>query len=85
MGVFWAVVVAVGIVNRILPIPGQGPKGLWLKRNAIMPAALGQRCVQDFGGWGTLPPRIQTLTLVAFVLINAACTLHGYRIFEGYG
>ncbi|WZH47073.1 ferric reductase like transmembrane component-domain-containing protein [Fusarium acuminatum] len=72
MGVFWAVVVAVGIVNRILPIPGQGPKGLWLKRNAIMPAALGQRCVQDFGGWGTLPPRIQTLTLVAFVLINAA-------------
>jgi hypothetical protein len=85
MGVFWAVVVAVGIVNRISPIPGQGPKGLWLKRNALMPATLGRRCVQDFGGWGTLPPRIQTLTMLAFVLINVACTLHGYRIFEGYG
>ncbi|KAG5659504.1 hypothetical protein KAF25_002063 [Fusarium avenaceum] len=85
MGVFWAVVAAMGIVNRISSIPGQGPKGLWLKRNVLMPATLGRRCVQDFGGWGTLPPRIQTLTLVAFVLLNVACTLHGYRIFEGYG
>ncbi|CAJ0546526.1 Ff.00g011530.m01.CDS01 [Fusarium sp. VM40] len=83
MAVFWAVVVAVGIVNRISPIPGQGPKGLWLKRNVLMPATLGRRCVQDFGGWGTLPPRIQTLTLMAFMLLNVACTLHGYRIFEG--
>jgi hypothetical protein len=85
MGVFWAVVVAVGIVNRGSPFLGQGPRGLWFKRNVLIPATLGRRCVQDFSGWGTLPPRIETLTLLAFVLMNVACTLHGYRIFEGYG
>ncbi|KAF5544259.1 ferric-chelate reductase [Fusarium phyllophilum] len=87
MGIFWAVVVGVGIANRALAqsFSSQDRKRSWVKRNILIPATLGRRCVQDYGGWGTLPPRIQTLTLILFVIVNIACTVHGYEIFEGYG
>ncbi|KAF5972656.1 ferric-chelate reductase [Fusarium coicis] len=87
MGIFWALVVGVGIANRALGqfFSNQGRKSSWVKRNILIPATLGRRCVQDYGGWGTLPPRIQTLTLILFVIVNVACTIHGYDIFEGYG
>jgi hypothetical protein len=87
MGIFWAVVIAAGIVSRILTrlSTSNGRRSLWLKRNVLLPATFGQRCVQDFGGFGTLPPRIQTLTLSLFVMLNIICSIHGYSIFEGYG
>ncbi|KAL0930073.1 ferric-chelate reductase [Colletotrichum truncatum] len=94
MGAFWAVVVAMGITNRALmqrencsapPFITQSQKLFWIKRNIFTRATFGRRCVQDFGGWGTLPPRVQTLALTLFMLINVLCTVKGYRIFEGYG
>ncbi|RGP69530.1 ferric reductase transmembrane component 5 [Fusarium sporotrichioides] len=87
MGIFWAVVIAISIANRILaPLSTiQGRGSLWLKRNVLLPATFGRRCVQDFGGCGTLPPRMQTLTLSLFVILNIVCSIHGYQIFEGYG
>ncbi|SCV51612.1 related to ferric reductase Fre2p [Fusarium fujikuroi] len=87
MGIFWAFVVGVGIANRALgqSFSSQHRKTSWVRRNILLPAIIGRRCVQDFGGWGTLPPRIQTLTLILFVILNIACTIHGYEIFEGYG
>ncbi|KAF4917994.1 hypothetical protein CGCVW01_v009319 [Colletotrichum viniferum] len=94
MGMFWAMVITVGMTNRALMHWGpsfaqsharQHPSSLWLKRTILTPATFGQRCVQDFGGWGTLPPRVQTLTLMMFLLLNVTCTVCGYRIFEGYG
>ncbi|RGP79908.1 ferric reductase transmembrane component 5 [Fusarium longipes] len=87
MGIFWAVVTTIGTVNRILTQVShtQVNKSPWLKRNVIVPATFGRRCVQDFGSWGTLPPRIQTMTLALFVILNLVCSIHGYEIFEGYG
>lgn len=94
MGMFWAVVIAVGMANRALMYWGPSfaqsharrrPSSLWLKRTILTPATFGRRCVQDFGGWGTLPPRVQTLTMMLFLLPNVTCTVCGYRIFEGYG
>uniref|UniRef100_A0A8H7K382 FAD-binding FR-type domain-containing protein n=1 Tax=Bionectria ochroleuca TaxID=29856 RepID=A0A8H7K382_BIOOC len=94
MGIFWAVVVAVGVLNRALmqweacrprAFRTQRRTDVWFKRNILAPATFGRRCVQDFGGWGTLPPRVQTLTLTLFVLINIVCAVNGYRFFEGYG
>ncbi|KAF5532044.1 ferric-chelate reductase [Fusarium mexicanum] len=70
MGTFWGLVVGVCIANRAL--------GQTL-------SSLGRNRAWDYGGWGTLPPRIQTLTLITFVIVNIACTIHGYEIFEGYG
>ena len=87
MGIFWVIVIAVGMANQVLTRLNsmQGRRGVWLRRNILTPATFGQRCVQDFGGWGTLPPRIQTLTLSLFVILNMLCSIHGYEIFEGYG
>ncbi|KAI1011752.1 hypothetical protein LB503_004855 [Fusarium chuoi] len=87
MGIFWAFVVGVGIANRALGqfFSSQYRKRSWVRRNILLPATIGRRCVQDYGGWCTLPPRIQTLTLISFVILNIACTIHGYEIFEGYG
>ncbi|KAF5637720.1 ferric-chelate reductase [Fusarium sp. NRRL 52700] len=87
IGVFWGLVVVVGIVNRALgqTISHLGRKSTWVTRHIFLPATLGRRCVQDYGGWGTLPPRIQTLALVLFSILNIGCTIHGYEIFEGYG
>lgn len=94
MGMFWVVVAAVGVVNRALmkwetckprAFRTQKRRDVWFKRNIVAPATFGRRCVQDFGGWGTLPPRAQTLTLMLFVLINIVCVVYGYRFFEGYG
>ena len=87
MGIFWAVVIAVGIANQMLTRLNapQDQRSVWLKRNILTPATFGQRCVQDFGGWGTLPPRIQTLTLSLFLVLNIVCSIHGYEVFEGYG
>ncbi|RYC82960.1 hypothetical protein BFJ63_vAg14155 [Fusarium oxysporum f. sp. narcissi] len=87
MGIFWGLVIGVGIMNRALGqfFSIQGRNRSWVSRNILLPATLGRRCVQDYGGWGTLPPRMQTLTLILFVLVNIACSIHGYEIFEGYG
>ncbi|KAH9226899.1 hypothetical protein K456DRAFT_1876917 [Colletotrichum gloeosporioides 23] len=94
MGMFWAVVITVGMTNRALMLWGPSfaqshvrryPSSSWLNRTILTPATFGGRCVQDFGGWGTLPPRLQTLTLMLFVLLNVMCTVFEYRIFEGYG
>ncbi|RMZ76995.1 hypothetical protein DV738_g4604, partial [Chaetothyriales sp. CBS 135597] len=93
MVIFWVVVVVIGLTHKLLAyweisskrsVNAQGRSSLWFKRNVVTPATFGQRCVQDFGGWGTVPPRVQTLTLVLFLLLNIACSVHGYRAFDGY-
>lgn len=87
MGIFWAVVITIGTAYQSLVwlSTRQGKSSLWLKRNILVPATFGRRCVQDYGGWGTIPPRIQTLALSLFVILNIVCSAHGYMIFEGYG
>ena len=88
MGYFWLAVVAIAMVNRIVDVhearrrrlPRQGTLRRWLKRNVQVPATLGRRCAEDYGGWATVPPRIQSLTIGAFILLNVWCSIHGYRI-----
>ena len=114
MTIFWVVVVAVGLLNRILgalgrvihshrsgwtAVPleevGEGghPVGLdpearksfpstWWKRYIALPATFGYRSSQPFG-WYTVPPRIQSLTILAFVLLNIVFCAYGYRVFPG--
>lgn len=55
---------------------------VWLQRYLTTPATFGQRCSQDFG-WYTVPPRVQTVTLFIFVVMNIVACVHGYRIFTG--
>ena len=92
MGYYWLAVVAIGAASRASMLfearmrksfQRQSFGWAWLKRNVILPATFGQRCVQDVRGWGTVPPRIQSLTIALFALINVFCSVHGYRIFAG--
>lgn len=53
---------------------------VWLKRYVTVPATFGYKSSQDFG-WYTVPPRVQSLTLFAFVIMNIVFCLHGYWIF----
>ncbi|KAG9253709.1 ferric reductase like transmembrane component-domain-containing protein [Emericellopsis atlantica] len=88
MGYFWLVVVAIAMVSRAIDVcearrgafPRQGSMRRWLKRNVQTPSTLGRRCAQDYGGWATVPPRIQSLTIGAFVVLNVWCSVHGYKI-----
>ena len=55
---------------------------VWLGRHITLPATFGYRASQNFG-WYTVPPRIQTLTILAFTVINIVLCVHGYRVFRG--
>jgi hypothetical protein len=54
----------------------------WLKRSITVPATFGYKCSQAVG-WCTIPPRIQSLTILAFVIMNVIFCIHGYRVFPG--
>lgn len=110
MYMFWVIVIAIGLINRVLLSLTQrmNPKrmhsesvplgvaegntslstrnsrlrnvGVWLKAHLIIPAAFGYKKSQSFG-WYTVPPRIESLTILAFIILNIFCTIHGYHIF----
>ncbi len=54
----------------------------WIQRNITLPAALGYRHQQPLG-WCTIPTRIQSLLVIAFVVINVILCSVTYRAFEG--
>ncbi|KAG5982147.1 hypothetical protein E4U55_002253 [Claviceps digitariae] len=92
MIVFWTAVVAVGAANRLMlavsrflhryrlyKSTNSFETGMWLKRHITIPATFGYRAAAEV--WcGTIPLRIQTLTLVAFVVMNLLFSIYGYKI-----
>ena len=54
----------------------------WLKQYITIPATFSNRCSQPYG-WCTIPPRIQSLTIAAFVLLNLALSCSSYRLTSG--
>ncbi|KAM3452367.1 hypothetical protein NHJ6243_009394 [Beauveria neobassiana] len=55
-----------------------GPSS-WLKRRLLLPATFGYRCAQRT--WGcSVPPRIQSLTIFAFIAINTVFSVIGYQL-----
>lgn len=55
----------------------------WLKSRLLIPATFGRRCAESLGPWGTVPPRVQSLTISLFVVLNIVTSIHGYEIFPG--
>jgi len=91
---FWIVVIAIGVLNHAIQQIGNSqivrnhssksggrPWNFYTStvNRWIVPATFGDRCAQKVG-WGTVPPRIQSLTLFAFLILNIALSIHGYRI-----
>lgn len=98
MTVFWIIVVAIGLASRLVSAIASLQKqelhsektpgilhraAFWLKRYITIPATFGYRCSQNLG-WCTIPPRIQSLTIFAFIATNAFFCIHGYIIFPGH-
>lgn len=54
----------------------------WLKRFITIPATFSNRCSQPYG-WCTIPPRIQSLTIAAFVILNITLCCCNYRLTSG--
>ncbi|CAK7211544.1 hypothetical protein SCUCBS95973_001151 [Sporothrix curviconia] len=55
---------------------------VWLQRHLTTPATFGWKTSQDFG-WYTVPPRVQTVTITIFVVMNIAASVCGYHAFTG--
>ncbi len=53
-----------------------------IKRYITVPAAFGNRCSRPLG-WCTIPPRAQTLTITAFVVLNVVLCCTDYRLTDG--
>lgn len=53
-----------------------------LKRFIIIPATFNNRCSQPFG-WCTIPNRVQSLTIFAFVMLNVLLCTVNYRLTDG--
>ncbi|KAJ0159241.1 hypothetical protein CTA2_10070 [Colletotrichum tanaceti] len=96
--VFWFIVIAIGLASRLLSAIGTLQKqeyaprttrgiyrssAVWLKRYITVPATFGYRCSQNLG-WCTIPPRIQSLTIFAFIAVNTFFCIHGYIVFPGH-
>lgn len=52
-----------------------------MKRYFIIPATFGYRCSQNVR-WCTIPPRIQSLTISSFVVLNIVLCSVSYRVFS---
>ncbi|KAM6479473.1 ferric reductase like transmembrane component-domain-containing protein [Trichoderma sp. SZMC 28011] len=93
--VFWVAVVFVGVAYKVHLAISQlygrqhnfdsvgiwTQTGSWFKRNITIPATFGYRCAQNVW-WATIPPRIQSLTITVFLIMNIVFCIHGYRIID---
>ncbi|KAL6900551.1 ferric reductase like transmembrane component domain-containing protein [Trichoderma evansii] len=93
--VFWVVVALLGASykvylaisrmycsqNRFASVGIRTQTSSWFKRNVAIPATFGYRCAQNVW-WATIPPRVQAITLLIFLLMNIIFNIHGYRIID---
>ncbi|KAH4256495.1 hypothetical protein HBI04_160270 [Parastagonospora nodorum] len=54
----------------------------WIKRHITIPATFGDRCSQPYG-WCTIPPRVQSLTICVFVMLNFWLSVCSYQLTDG--
>lgn len=54
----------------------------WIKRYLTVPATFGNRCSTPYG-WCTIPPRIQSATILIFVIINFLLCTCSYQLTDG--
>lgn len=91
---FWGLVVVVGLINRCVQLLNARQHGpdrqrsdsssirLWIRRRLLLPATFGQHC-QDSVGMGTIPPRLESMLLVLYLIMNIVFIFPGYDLFAG--
>ena len=53
-----------------------------LKRYVTVPATFGYTRSQNISWWATIPTRIQSITISAFVILNIVLCSASYRVFQ---
>lgn len=95
---FWAVVLlASGLVQLWKSIVAQTAtikragvtQKIWarqasrrLRQHVIVPPLAGKRTAEKVG-WCTVPPRLQSLIIIAFVAVNLGLCISSYDVFPG--
>lgn len=90
MGVYWAVIVLIGLLARYVSTyrhkrsvsKPESRLAAWYKANVSVPMAFGSACGRDVG-WATVPPRDQAFAAILFAALNVVLSSIGYQIFEG--
>ena len=86
---FWAFAVAVGILTRIVASRKKKSEEttrslwIWIRRRIILPATLGRKQAEGNAYTGTIPPRLETLLLAIYAIINVYQCFPGYHVFVG--
>ncbi|KXS93685.1 hypothetical protein AC578_8325 [Pseudocercospora eumusae] len=89
MAGFWGFVIAVGIVHRTITFmkkPREGPQPswwLWIRKNLILPAAFRKHQSEAVGWSFTIPPRLESIVLALYVIMNFIMCFPGYNLFVG--
>lgn len=90
---FWGLVILIGMVHRAFEVYNYHSKKPtteraqasgtwnWIRRRLILPATFGKHCQEaKFGA--TIPPRLESLILFVFVLLNFVWCFPGYDLFD---
>ncbi|KAF2215486.1 hypothetical protein CERZMDRAFT_105155 [Cercospora zeae-maydis SCOH1-5] len=89
LALFWTIAIAVGIAYRLLeshrkitdePSPNWW---IWVRRVLLLPATFGNKQAAPIGKIGTIPPRLESLLLAAYVAINFVMCFPGISVFAG--
>lgn len=87
---FWGLVLLIGIVHRGAELyrfsqasTGDRSTSLWLRirRTLILPATFGKHCQQPIFG-ATIPPRLESILLFAYLIMNFIFMFPGYDLFS---
>jgi len=91
---FWALAIVIGLIHRCTKVlnarrhakshyrAATSSLRLWVKRRLLTPATFSRHC-QDPIGWYTIPPRLETVLLIAYLIVNFVFLFPGYDLFEG--
>jgi hypothetical protein len=91
---FWGLVTLIGVGNRCVEwvtmrrhkaggyrADSHGMR-LWIRKRLLLPATFGAQC-QERVGWCTIPPRLETILLLLYLIMNFIFMFPGYDFFEG--
>lgn len=91
---FWGLVALIGVANRCVESltmrrhtagtyrDNSNGLRLWIRKRLLLPATFGKHC-QDPIGWCTIPPRLESILLTLYLVINFIFMFPGYDLFEG--
>ncbi|KXT06243.1 hypothetical protein AC578_9182 [Pseudocercospora eumusae] len=85
---FWSLAFLVGMMYRVAGL-FESSKGsnntrqswAWFRRRILLSATFGNHCQDPIAG-GTIPPRLETLLLVLYIIINFVMCFPGYELFS---